>query len=95
MPKEPLQQDDTEKIKQKLRTYNEEDIVFNEPHFTQQLILREGSRKEVIRHLLNPDCLVYSYPEKGRYGDIKHCLMFKISNSRTMKLPVLFDSNGK
>ncbi|MFH1065954.1 MAG: hypothetical protein V1734_05610 [Nanoarchaeota archaeon] len=88
-------EDDIEEIKKKLKSYKAEDIEFNEPHFTQQLILREGSRKEVIKHLLNPESLAYSYPEKGKYGDIKHCLLFKISNSRTMKIPVLFDRNSK
>ncbi len=83
-----------EELKKKLRSYGEEDIEFNEPHFTQQLTLREGRREDVINNLLNPDKLVYSYEEKGKYGDEIHCLHFKISNTRTMRVPVIFDKNN-
>ena len=58
---EGIQGDDIEKLKNKLRSYERKDIKFNEPHFTQQLILREGNKEEVINLLLNPDKLVYSY----------------------------------
>jgi|SRR3989344_6048948 len=84
-----------EELKKKLKSYNVENIKFNEPHFTQQLILREGSREEVIKNILNPDKLMYSYQEKGKYGDTKHCLHFKISNTRTMKIPLIFDNHEK
>lgn len=83
--------DDIEKIKQKLSTYAKEDIRFNEPHFTRQLMLREGSRRDVVDNLLNPDKLVYSSSETDRYGDTRHVLLFEVSGSRTMKLPVIFD----
>ncbi len=92
---EEIKEDDVDKIKKKLRNYKKQDIEFNDPHFTQQLILREGNKDEVIRNILNPDKLVYSYQEKGKYGDIVHCLHFKISNTRTMRLPVIFDRNNK
>ncbi len=82
---------DLEEIKAKLANYKKENIVFNEPHFTQQLIFREGNRNEVIKNLLNPERLVYVYQEKGRYGDTIHCLHFKISNTRTMRLPAIFN----
>ncbi len=84
-----------ENLKNRLRRYSKEHIEFNEPHFSQQLSLREGSRKEVIRNLLNPAKLKYVYQEKGRYGDTIYCLHFKISNTRTMRLPVIFDRKGK
>lgn len=80
-----------EKIKVRLKKYKREQIIFNEPHFTQQLILREGDRNQVIYNLLNPENLVYVYQEKGRYGDLIHCLHFKISNTRTMRIPVIFN----
>lgn len=89
-----IEEDDIEILKKKLRKYNQEDIKFNEPHFTQQLRLREGNREEVIKNILNPENLVYSYQEKGKYGDIKHCLHFKISRNRTMRLPVIFSKKG-
>jgi len=47
-------------LKKKLKEYSKENIIFNEPHFTQQLILRQGSKDEVINNLLNLDKLVYS-----------------------------------
>lgn len=92
---EEIREDDIEKIKKKLVTYKREDIEFNEPYFTNRLLLREGNKEEVIKNLLNPEKLVYSYQEKGKYGDAKHCLHFEISNNRTMRLPVIFDRNDK
>lgn len=90
-----LAEDNVKELKGKLRTYKREDVSFNEPHFTQQLMLREGNREEVFQQLLNPDKLVYSYQEEGRYGDIKHTLHFEISGSRTMILPVILDPNNQ
>ena len=84
-----------EELKQKLRSYKKEDVEFNEPHFTKQLLVREGGREDVISNLLNPDKLVYAYHEKGKYGDDVYCLHFKISNTRTMRLPVIFDRNDR
>ena len=52
---EEIKEDDVGKIKKKLRNYKKQDIEFNDPHFTQQLILREGNKDEVIRNILNPD----------------------------------------
>ena len=88
-------EDDVEELKKKLRSYTRADITFNEPHFTQQLRLREGNREDVISHLLNQDHLTYSYQEPGKYGDIKHNLHFNISNTSTMRIPVIFDKNNK
>ncbi len=86
--------DDLHELKKKLRSYSEEDIIFNEPHFSQQLALREGSRRDVISNLLDPEKLVYSYVEEGMQGDPVHCLHFRISNTRTLRLPVIFDFRG-
>jgi len=87
--------DDIKKLKKKLKEYKKEDMEFNEPHFTQQLYLREGTKKEVINNLLKPENLVFSYKEKGKYGDTIHCLHFKLSNTRTLRLPVIFDKNNE
>jgi hypothetical protein len=86
-----MPQEDIEQIKQRLRTYQEADIHFNEPHFSQQLLLREGKRDDVIHNLLQPDCLDQSTSETGKYGDIVHTLHFGVSNTRTMILPTIFD----
>jgi hypothetical protein len=88
-------ENDVESIKERLRQYQSEQLIFNEPHFTQQLLLRDGDREMVIENLLSPERLVYSYSEEGSFGDTVHCLHFKISNTRTMKLPVIFNRRGK
>lgn len=82
---------DLERIKSKLKSYKENDIIFNEPHFTERLILREGSRKEVIKNLLDPEKLVHVEEEKPD----KYKLYFKMSNTRTMILPIIFDKDNK
>ncbi len=92
---EDTKEDDIEKLKEKLKTYNKNQIIFNEPHFTQQLKLREGNKEDVINNLLSPEKLVYSYQEIGKYGDIIHCLHFKISNTKTIRLPVIFDKGNE
>ena len=75
--------------------YTKNDFIYNEPHFTQQLQFRQGSKDAVEQHLLHPDKLVHVSEELGRYGDIKHELYFQVSNVRTMKIPVIFDLGGK
>jgi len=95
MRDEEIREDNIEELKNKLREYDRSCILFNEPHFTQQITLRQGSKEDIIKNLLNPDKLVYSYQEKGKYGDIIHCLHFKISNNRTIRLPVIFDRNNR
>lgn len=82
-------------IKKKLRTYSRKEIEFNEPHFSQQLALRDGNREEVIGNLLNPERLILAYIELGKYNDIKYSLYFTISNSKTMKLPIIFKNGNK
>jgi hypothetical protein len=88
-------EEDVESMKRRLASYNGADIRFNEPHFSQQLALRDGSRDDVIKNLLNPDNLVHYYTETGRMGDTKHSLYFRISNTKTMKIPVIFDIKGR
>ena len=92
---EESKEDNIGELKKKLRSYKREQIQFNEPHFTQQLNLRDGNKEEVISHILNPDKLVYSYQEIGKYGDIIHCLHFDMSNTRTMRIPVIFKKDWK
>ncbi len=79
----------------RLSQYCRRDIRFNEPHFTHMLLLREGNKEEVIRNLLEPEDLVHMYSEKGKRGDIKYSLYFRMSNTRTMKIPVILDLNKK
>jgi hypothetical protein len=87
--------DDLESIKKKLRDYQRSEIEFNEPHFTLSLAMREGSRKNVIDNIINPEKLVYAYKDTGNEGDEVWCLYFEISRSRTMKIPVIFDRKGR
>jgi hypothetical protein len=72
-----------------LRAYRRENIRFNEPHFTTQLMQREGDRETVIEHLHNPERLIGYERRPGKYGDQKLTLFFKLSNTRTMILPVI------
>ena len=92
---EQVKEDDIESLKKKLQTYTPKEITYNEPHFTDQLMLREGNKEDVVHTLLTAETLVYSYQEIGKHGDIIHCLHFKISNTRTIRLPVIFDRLGK
>jgi len=89
------EEEELEHIKKRLMSYKREEIVFNEPHFTLRLVLRDGRREDVINALLKPDSLVYSFEEVGRLGDTIHCLYFAVSNTRTMYLPVIFDRQGR
>ena len=82
-------------MKAKLRTYREEDVMFNGPHFTEQLLLRSGDRNQVINNLLNPENLVWYYQEIGKHGDTKYSLYFRINDDKTMKIPAIFDKSGK
>ena len=92
---EERRKEDIEELKKKLRSYNEEDIEFNEPHFSQQLMLREGNREDVINRILFPDSLVYISKDRGKYGDLIYSLHFEVSNNRTLRIPVIFDRNNK
>jgi len=75
-----------EKIKILLKKYRKEDIKFNDPHFTERIIVRDGNNEEVISNLITPVKLVHAEKEDKN----KYRLYFKISNTRTMILPVIF-----
>jgi len=90
-----IKEDTVTKIKKKLRSYKEEEIEYNDPHVKIQMILREGSKEEIVKHILNPQHLVHIEITKGKYGDTIYNLYFKLSNTRTLKLPVMFDKDGK
>jgi hypothetical protein len=87
--------DNLESIKKILSSYTRDHIIFNEPHFTNQLLLRDGSREEVIKLILNPNKLIDTYKELGKYGDIKYCLIFELPNNKSLRLPVIFNRNGE
>jgi hypothetical protein len=91
---EPSYEDDIDDIKERLKRYVRKDIIFNEPHFSEQIVRRYGDREEVIRNLLDPRNLAYSYSEIGSLGDTIHCLHFRISSTKTLRLPVIFDRRG-
>lgn len=82
---------DLVQVKSKLRSYKREDIIFNEPHFTERMVLRDGNKEEVIKNLIEAERLVYAEKEDNN----KYVLYFKMSNTRTMILPVIFDKDGK
>lgn len=84
-----IKEDNLIELKKKLKEYNINQIKFTQ-HFEQQLLLREGNKEQIIYLLTNLDKLVYSYQEKNSFGEIIHCLHFKISNTRTIRLPITF-----
>jgi len=55
-------------------------------HFFTRLNEREGNVDEVIFNLTNPNNLVHMELNEGKY-----VLYFKISNSRTMILPIVIE----
>ena len=83
-----------EEVRTRLKQYKKEHIEFNEPHFTEQMVARDGRRQEVIDNILDPQRLVYAY-EESRGKNVVHNLHFKVSNTRTMRLPVIFDKDGR
>ena len=86
---------DVENIKRKLKEYQREHLRFNEPHFFYQLQLREGNKEEVIRNILDPDALRYVSQERGKYGDVIYALYFAVTETQTMKIPLIFKENEK
>lgn len=84
--------DNLEETRQNLSKYKEEDIIFTN-HALSQIELREGNKDEIIYLILHPGNLVYSYSEKAKEGKTKHILHFKISNNKTIILPVIFNRN--
>ncbi len=86
------EEDNLEEIRQNLLKYKTEDIIFSN-HALGQIEMREGNKNEIIALILHPDNLVYSYSEKAKEGKTKHMLHFKISNNKTIILPVIFNRN--
>ncbi len=84
---------DLKKIKDKLKSYSKNDIVFSN-HAKLQIILREGNQEFVVSQILNPKNLIDVVVDK-KENNLKYVLIFKISNSKTMKLPVILDKKGK
>ena len=84
-----------QEMRRRLATYAELHIEFNEPHFTTQLLLRDGDLRDVISNLLHPVKLVHCSTQAGTHGSTKHVLYFQVSNTRTMVLPVIFDRHGE
>ena len=82
-------------IKKRIKNYSRAQIQFNEPHFTRQIALREGNRNELIGHLLDLESLLAVQSEQGRYGDRIYLLYFKISDERTLKIPLIFNRNAQ
>jgi hypothetical protein len=79
-----------EDIKAKLRSYKREEIRFKE-HLKYRVQLREGSKEEVISHILNPEKLVYFECKEGQYRDMIYSCYFAISNTRTLMVPLIFN----
>src|SRR4030042_1122386 len=71
-------------IKEQLKSYSINQVVFID-HAVESMLLRDGSKEEVISNLFSPEKLVYYYPEGN-----KVVLFFRLSNTRTLKLPVVF-----
>jgi len=78
-----------EEVKKRLKGYSKSNVKFSN-HATQMIILREGNKSEVINELLNPVNLIDAFPE-----DNKTVLIFRLSGTRTLKLPVIFNKGGR
>ncbi|MBS3172594.1 hypothetical protein J4438_03370 [Candidatus Woesearchaeota archaeon] len=75
---------DLEQLKNNLKNYKKEEIIFKR-HALNSIALRGSSKEFIIEHLLNPVKLV-DFEEQGLD---KYKLIFYISNSKTMILPVV------
>jgi hypothetical protein len=72
-----------EEIKQKLKSYAINQVVFSD-HAIESMLLRGGTKEEILSNLSNPERLVNYYADNK-----KLILFFKLSNTRTLKLPVV------
>ncbi len=79
-----------EQIKKRLSKYSRREVIFSE-HAQEQIILRNGDLQEVVKNLIDPRKLVDFSIEEGTKGDKKYNLIFQISNTRHLKIPVIFD----
>lgn len=82
--------EDIEKIRNILKKYNEENLDYNEPHFTLKLERLKIDRKEVIKNILNPDKLVLVGISESKNPNYEHIydLYFRLSKNRMFKIPV-------
>ncbi len=85
---------DVNEIKKLLKKLKPENIKFT-IHAENQILVRDGNKREVVKNILDPKKLVYVYKEKGSRGEWIYCLHFAISKNRTMRLPVIFKDGGK
>ncbi|MDP6548093.1 MAG: hypothetical protein QF917_04015 [Candidatus Woesearchaeota archaeon] len=87
---EPTGKEDIIKVKEELKKYSENQIVFNEPHVTQRCLIRDISKEEVVQNLLKPDKLVYAGKQESKFpNEKKYDLYFVFSNTRAYRLPVI------
>ena len=77
---------DLERLKARLRAC---EVVFNEPHVTERLAVRGGSRKELVKMLKEPERLIHAEERIGSKGDPVHILYFE-KDGKTEKIPVIF-----
>jgi hypothetical protein len=87
-----IRKEDTEKIKNMLRRYKEEDVEFNElnDHFNLKLRREQISKEEVIKNLLKPDNLVFVGVSESKNLNYRYVydLYFKLGKRRIFKIPV-------
>ena len=81
-------------LKEKLASYKKEEIIFSH-HADEQIALRQGSTDEVVQLIQNPEKLVFAYSEENDRKQTVYCLYFDKSSQRTIKLPVIFDKEGR
>ncbi|KYC51678.1 MAG: hypothetical protein AMQ74_01039 [Candidatus Methanofastidiosum methylothiophilum] len=87
------QKNEVQELKEKLKLLSKDNVQYSD-HFLIRMAQRDGNLAEVITLLLNPEKLVYFYKEKSNQGEIVYNLHFKISNTKTLKLPVIIDRYG-
>lgn len=85
-----IKKENSEQIKNVLRSYKKEDIEYNEPHFTLKLDRLKIDRNEVIKNILKPDKLVLVGVSKSKNPNYKYVydLYFKLSKNRVFKIPI-------
>ncbi len=91
-----IRQENPEKIKRMLSSFEEKDIEYNEPHFSLKLQREKIDRKEVIKNVLKPEKLVFvgvSASKNPNY-DFVYDLYFKLSKNRIFKIPVSIKSKS-
>ncbi len=79
-----------EKIKALLRDFREDDLAYNEPHFSIKLEREKIDRREVIKNVLKPDKLVLVGVSESKNPNylFVYDLYFKLSRHRVFKIPV-------